>query len=699
MDTGIFSPVLYQLSYPGTTGILRQITMMSMLVGGSCRAGVNPAVVDRLLDFSRSVSILLSAMEELIQQFRSHLGHKRLKELEGTWLEMIEAKADLDQLMALAELVVRWASAKEAVPLLSVLAGALRDSGRHAEEMRVLRRQAELAPDDATVARDLAACILRLYPDVPLVSRLLQKAGLGYGQPLKDSLAAVDRYLALLPGTAVFDPDNGPGIVSSIDLLLDRVKVRFTGSVQSWETPVAFRRLRPSPADGFFTLAARDPGALARLVESDPGRVVALYLRDIGRPAGIAEIRSGLRQVVSAQAWDGFWTRARKAIASNRHVEVLTSPARTYRWREEPARTAEPDRTQERAARPGVETSWLAAADAEEIVHAYEVLTTATARRKFVESLASVRPGERDELLARLFRVGRDSRARAAIEELMVKERPEAWEALLRSSLTGYRQHPEPFIWLIENCGRLKGVSPRGLLSRMVDLLEHETFKKLWTRLRKLLAEGKYRLVTAALDEIDETEAGRLLERIRRSRGIEQFRKDEIAELFAARFPALARADSGPVVWASAAGIEQGRAELRRLVEVELPASADEIARARSHGDLSENYEYKAAKEKQARLMSRIDRLRADLAHARPIQFDGVDLSQVSVGCRVELSDESGAKSTYSLLGPWDADHERGIISYLSPLAQSLLGKHQGDTVEMDGRILTITAIGPGLAG
>lgn len=638
-------------------------------------------------------------MKELVQQFRSHLGHRRLKELEGTWLELIEADVELDELMELAELVVRWASAREVLPLLSVLAGALRDSGRYADELRVLRRQAELAPEDAVVARDIAACILHMYPDVPLVPRLLQKAGLGYGQPLRDSLAAMDRYLALLPGTAVFDSEHGPGIVSSIDLLFDKVKVEFTANAVSWETPVAFRRLRPSPADGFFTLAAREPGTLAELVKSDPGRVVALYLRDIGQPAGIGEIRSGLRQVVSPEAWDGFWARARKGIAGNRHVEVMTIPARTYRWRDEPVQSTESAGSADRASVPGADASWLASAGHDEVVHAYEILTTATARRKFIETLAAARPGEeRDELLARLFRVGRDSRARAVIEKLMSVSRPEAWETVLKSSLTGYRQHPEPFIWLVENHGRLVSVNVRALLSRMIDLLEHEAFRKLWTRLRKLLAAGRYRLIAAALEETDEAEAARLLERVRRSQGIEQFRKDEIAAMFGAKFPALVRDDSSPVVWSSAEGIEQGRAELRRLMEVELPASADEIARARSHGDLSENYEYKAAKEKQARLMSRINRLRSDLAHAQPIQPAEIDLSQVSIGCRVELADETGAKVVYSLLGPWDSDPERGIISYQSPLARALLGKKQGDRVEMDGRFLNITSISPGLA-
>ncbi|MEO0085006.1 MAG: GreA/GreB family elongation factor [candidate division WOR-3 bacterium] len=694
--------MLYQLSYPGTLGILRQTVLMSTPRPARLTMASIPEsqrYSGGRLDLAGSASILLDAMEELIQQFRSHLGHKRLKELEGTWLELIEANIELDQLMTLAELVVRWASAKDVLPLLSVLAGALRDKGLYAEQMRVLRRQAELAPDDAVVARDLASCIQHLHPDEPLVPKLLQKAGLGYGQPLKESLAAMDRYLALLPGTAVFDAEHGPGIISSIDLLFDKVKVRFTAGVQSWETPVAFRRLRPSPVDGFFTLAARDPGTLAKLVESDPGRVVALYLRDIGRPAGIADIRSGLRQVVSPEAWDGFWTRARKGIAGNRHIEVLTSPARTYRWRDEPVVAARSERGHDRAATPAADASWLAAADVEELVHAYELLTTATARKKFIETLATARLGDRDEMLGRLFRIGRDSRARATIEKIMLESCPEAWDAVLKSSLTGYRQHPEPFVWLVENYGRLSGVSPRGLLSRMVDLLEHEAFKKLWTRLRKLLAESRYRLVVSALDETDEAEAARLLERIRRSRGIEQFRKDEIAAVFGAKFPALARDESGPVVWSSASGIERGRAELQRLLEVELPASADEIARARSHGDLSENYEYKAAKEKQARLMSRINRLRSDLAHARPIEPADVDLSQVSVGCRVELTDEVGASSAYSLLGPWDSDHERGIISYQSPLARALLGKKQGDRVEMDGRILTITAISPGLAG
>jgi len=128
-----------------------------------------------------------------------------------------------------------------------------------------------------------------------------------------------------------------------------------------------------------------------------------------------------------------------------------------------------------------------------------------------------------------------------------------------------------------------------------------------------------------------------------------------------------------------------------------MPKVAEELAQARAHGDLSENYEYKAAKEKRARLMSRIGRLQTDVKRARPIIPAEIDTDKVSVGCRVLLKDGSGEKTDYALLGPWDSDPDHGIISYLAPLGQRMLGKCVDETFELDGRYYTVKRISLGL--
>jgi transcription elongation factor GreA len=131
-------------------------------------------------------------------------------------------------------------------------------------------------------------------------------------------------------------------------------------------------------------------------------------------------------------------------------------------------------------------------------------------------------------------------------------------------------------------------------------------------------------------------------------------------------------------------GMERLRAEHDRIVNQDLPTNAAEIARAREFGDLRENAEYHAARERQSLLQARADAIKADLTRAVPITREIVRTDAVSVGTRVRLRDRGGEERTYTLLGPPDAAAERGVISYLTPLGQALMGRRPGDRVQLD---------------
>jgi transcription elongation factor GreA len=137
-------------------------------------------------------------------------------------------------------------------------------------------------------------------------------------------------------------------------------------------------------------------------------------------------------------------------------------------------------------------------------------------------------------------------------------------------------------------------------------------------------------------------------------------------------------------IYMSRGGIERLRAEYERITNQEIPANAAEIARAREFGDLRENAEYHAAREKHGLLTARADAMRADLSRAVVLTRDIVRTDAVSVGTRVRLKDREGQERRYVLLGPPDADVERGVISYLTPLGQALMGKKPGEAVRLD---------------
>jgi transcription elongation GreA/GreB family factor len=146
------------------------------------------------------------------------------------------------------------------------------------------------------------------------------------------------------------------------------------------------------------------------------------------------------------------------------------------------------------------------------------------------------------------------------------------------------------------------------------------------------------------------------------------------------------KADSHLVVsWES---LERRNNEYRELVDKKIPANSHEIAIARSYGDLRENHEYKAAKEMQKLLMRRKGELEAQLVRARGTDFANAKTDVVSIGTIVNVTDLTSQNAEkFSVLGAWDSDPEQGVISYLTPVAQSLLNRKQGEEVEfeMDG--------------
>ena len=130
-------------------------------------------------------------------------------------------------------------------------------------------------------------------------------------------------------------------------------------------------------------------------------------------------------------------------------------------------------------------------------------------------------------------------------------------------------------------------------------------------------------------------------------------------------------------------GYDKLVAELRELESVELPRVRDAIAEARDKGDLSENFEYHAAKREQAKLLSRIRYKQKVLEFARVIDTKRLGSDTVGLLSRVEMTSLiNNARMTYTIVSPHEANLREGKISIKSPIAQALLNKKVGDVVE-----------------
>lgn len=128
-------------------------------------------------------------------------------------------------------------------------------------------------------------------------------------------------------------------------------------------------------------------------------------------------------------------------------------------------------------------------------------------------------------------------------------------------------------------------------------------------------------------------------------------------------------------------GAEKLKNELHRLKTIERPAIIQAIAEARAQGDLSENAEYEAAKDRQGFIEGRIMEVESKLSTAQVIDPTGIDAGgRVVFGATVDLEDEeSGAAVTYQIVGEDEADLKQGLINISSPIARALIGKEEGD--------------------
>ncbi|HET9367868.1 MAG TPA: GreA/GreB family elongation factor, partial [Candidatus Udaeobacter sp.] len=158
----------------------------------------------------------------------------------------------------------------------------------------------------------------------------------------------------------------------------------------------------------------------------------------------------------------------------------------------------------------------------------------------------------------------------------------------------------------------------------------------------------------------------------------------ELESMITSGQPALG-GDKAAALIVSWSSLEKRKAEYEELVKVKIPANTKEIALARSYGDLSENFEFKAAKQMQSVLMRRKAELEQMLHNARGTSFENTDTSRVSIGTIVTLRNtETNREETYTILGAWDGDPDRHIISYQTAIGQALLGHEVGVIVSLN---------------
>jgi len=229
----------------------------------------------------------------------------------------------------------------------------------------------------------------------------------------------------------------------------------------------------------------------------------------------------------------------------------------------------------------------------------------------------------------------------------------------------------------------------------MLSAIERDQFQERKSRRLHDFIMDDHELLVELIESADIEVIKDLTRALQFSPSFDDMDKRSLLARIVKHFPAVqslisgehARQDSTLTVsWES---LERRRQEYHELVERKIPANSKDIAVARSYGDLRENAEYKAAKDQHRLLMLRKAELEQQLLRARGTDFTEVPEGIVAIGTHVRVT-ELGRQHAelFTILGAWDFDPDRHIVGYLSPLAQSLLGKRVGDEaeIELDGQ-------------
>ena len=293
--------------------------------------------------------------------------------------------------------------------------------------------------------------------------------------------------------------------------------------------------------------------------------------------------------------------------------------------------------------------------------------------------------------------------SRQILEELATAEHAAVVAELIASIVDDYRDHRLPFVWLVRNDMDgdwlpSQGIKPEKVMIGMIHLLDL-TYRDIGNR-REVAANRKLnrqifdylfkeRHLADFISGANEESITRIYTLVEDVKELDPSIKIRVRQRIKDKFPGYLFGDEeakdtvrmGLLV--TRLGYEDRQRELRQILEVEIPENSKEIGLALQKGDLRENAEYKAALEKQEQLKSAVSRLQEDLQNAQIFDLAEANASVISFGTEVELTNvESNSKERYVILGPWESDPKRNIISYLSPLGAELWHHRTNDELQ-----------------
>jgi len=685
---------------------------------------------------------MLDEIKKLIEQ-------KNFTKLENIWMEMLENKdIPLKDFFVIAQELKKVQESRQALLLLEVLATHFESLNELKNTIEVYKHMVYYTNDDIPIRKKLVTLYKKLNKDSIHIDEYIEISGIEKGESIFKSLEKLAEFLKFDIGNWFYFAHYGIGEVVEVIPTKKEMVINFEKKGKEFiKFDIAKGLLIPISREHFLYKKSKDIEELRTLASSNPAQLIKFILRSFSQPMTASQIKCHLTGIFEKEELNRQWERVRKVLETDDNIKIEGKTQKTYTYVEsgfnklETAviafREASPrekyilaegyarkdrfvfDKIQAQLIEMGNKIYGANPALALDVLLLFKDLKIEDKISYTVDEIfGNAKPEdiikdlnslEHQKILLKAIKERNpetwldifknlclsidDIRLLNEIEEDL-KSHPDELNEIYKTIFTLSKHYPKQFQWLLKKIanGELREYLNAISITKIITSLEY--VKDIKPVVMKILnLEDFDSILKIGSDE----DARRLLSAIQNNMNLADYEKKDFLRIIEYNFPHLFKKEE-EVIYTTQEAYNKKKEELNRLLTIDIPENKKEISRAREYGDLSENFEYKAARERQSQLYQRLRTIEHELQVVRIIDTKSIDVGKISVGTKVTLRDLKNDELTvYTILGRWDTDLKKNIISNESPIGKTLLDKVVGERVLLDEKEYEVRNIEKGL--
>jgi len=675
-------------------------------------------------------------MQSKLELAREAIAQKDFKKLDNLWTDIIiDKQVQLNDIIELTNELRKQGALEQALFLLEVIVSQLESENEYRKLIEVYKNMLHYKKEDSTIRKELVILYKKLYENSKYIAEYIEISGLDRTEPIYKSLAKLEEFLCYDIGNFFYFERYGIGEVVDAIPAKKEIVIGFEKKPRHFLTiDVAKGLLLPINKEHFLYKKYENIGELRQRALSNPVELIKFIIKSFDEPLTARQIKTHLEGIIDKNEISKWWEKVRKNLEADTNIKVSGKTIKSYDHIEsgldkngdaiiafEKATPKEKYLLAEHHAKknsivfkqilpnlaelgneiyeqePGLAIDILILCNESKLESSLSYdIDEILSKEKPENIITELNNLEHQKILLRIIREKNPDKWIDIFEKLVfsvvdfklleeivqhLQDVPDKLARIYFAIFSMPRQYPQQFQWLLKKIqnGKLDEYLNPSFIPKFIDSLEY--MKGIKALVRKILSPENF---DAMLKKAKGEDAKRIIEAINRSRILAAHDRKDFLKIIEHNFQDLFPKDID-IIYATEASRNRKREELDRIYTIDIPENKKEISQAREYGDLSENFEYKAAKERQDQLYQKLKMLEAEIEKARIIEPNGIDIGCVNVGTKITLKNlQNDDLVSYTILGRWDTDLSKNIISNEAPIAKSLLGKVCTDRVSLN---------------